>query len=141
MLDDQAYLNKSLGALTLAKLPFAPADLSALADLVATGKINTKQAKEVLDDMVAKGLKPAASVALHGFEQVTDSNALEAWVDQVLAANQQSVTDWHGGKDRALGYLVGQVMKASQGKANPGKAKELILGRIGPMGARPDGKK
>ncbi len=138
MVDVQGYINKSLGSLTLDNLKFEPADLAALADFVAEGKINTKQAKDVLDDMVTKGIKPADSIKTHNYTQVTDTNELESWVNQVLSVNQPTIDAWHHGKDRSLGYLVGQVMKLSHGKANPAKAKDLILAKIGPMGKRPD---
>lgn len=137
VVDVQSYINKSLGSLTLDNLPFEPADLCALSDLVSEGKINTKQAKVVLEDLVTKGTKPSASVAEHGFEQIHDESQIKDIVDQVLAQNQKAIDDWHHGKDRSLGFLVGQVMKASHGKANPSKAKELVLAAIGPMGERP----
>lgn len=136
VVDLQAYINKSLGKLTMANLPFAPEDLVSLADLVCEGKINSKQAKQVMEDLVTQGIKPADSVAQHGFEQIDDESAIQSLVDQVLAANQKAIDDWHHGKDRSLGFLVGQVMKASHGKANPSKAKELVLSKIGPMGQR-----
>ena len=65
-----------------------------------------------------------------GLSQVSDDSAILEIVKTVLANNAQSISDFKAGKDRALGYLVGQVMKASQGKANPSKAKEFILKEI-----------
>lgn len=132
----QSYLNRSLGALTLDNLSFEPRDLSALSDLVSEGKINSKQAKTVLDDLVTKGIEPAESVRSHGFEQISDASAIAEIVDRVIAENPEAVDSWHHGKDRILGYLVGQVIKSSGGKANPGIARELVLERIGPLGER-----
>ena len=66
-----------------------------------------------------------------GLAQVSDDSALEKIADEVLAANEKSVNDYKGGKTNALGYLVGQCMKASKGKANPGKMKEIILAKLG----------
>lgn len=135
MVDIKGYINKSLGQLTLDNLPFAPKDLVDLSNLVSEGKINSKQAKVVLEDLM-KGIKPHDSVHTHGFEQISDEGQIQTVVDSILANNQQVIDDWHKGKDHALGYLVGQVMKATHGKANPSKAKELILAKIGPLGKR-----
>ena len=69
-------------------------------------------------------------------EQISDTGAIETLVEGVLADNAPTIADWQRGKDHALGYLVGQVMKRSKGKANPSLAKELILKKIGPCGAK-----
>jgi aspartyl-tRNA(Asn)/glutamyl-tRNA(Gln) amidotransferase subunit B len=129
MVDILGYLNKTQK--TLADLPFPKEHLVSLVNLVSDGKINTRQSKEILDEMLQSGKDPLALVAEKGMEQITDSSQVEAVVDAVLAANGQSVSDYHSGHEHALGYLVGQVMKASQGKANPSLAKELILKKIG----------
>lgn len=134
--DIQSYINKSNGALTLLNLPFAPKDLVSLSDAVFEGRINSKQAKTVLEDLVLRGIKPEKSIKDHGFTQISDASAIEGLVSDVLSQNPEAIDGWHHGKDRTLGFLVGQVMKASHGKANPAKAKELILAKIGPMGKR-----
>lgn len=136
-----SYLNKSEreeegDALTLESLKFSPIDLVALADEISSGKINSKQGKAVLDDLVVKGIKPADSIQEHGYEQISDASAIVPLVKKVIGEHQDVVDAWHRGKDRSLGYLVGQVMKESQGKANPVEAKRLVLERIGPMGER-----
>ena len=69
-------------------------------------------------------------------EQISDSSIVEQVVDDVLKQNAQSIADWQKGKDRALGYLVGQAMKLSKGKVNPGLAKAAILAKIGPCGSK-----
>jgi aspartyl-tRNA(Asn)/glutamyl-tRNA(Gln) amidotransferase subunit B len=126
--DISAYLNKEM--LTLKDLKFTQADLKDFCNLVSSGKINSKQAKAVLEKMIADGEKPLAVVKEMGLEQVSDVGAIETLVDQVLKDNQQSVADFKAGHDHALGYIVGQVMKASHGKANPSIAKDLILKKI-----------
>jgi aspartyl-tRNA(Asn)/glutamyl-tRNA(Gln) amidotransferase subunit B len=82
--------------------------------------------------MLTDGKNPADIVKEKGLEQISDTGALEAIIDGVLAQNAQSIQDYQHGKDHALGYLVGQVMKESHGKANPGLAKDLIVRKIGP---------
>ena len=69
---------------------------------------------------------PAALVKELGLEQVSDAGAIQAMVDEVLAANPQSVADIKAGKDKAIGFLVGQIMKKSRGKANPGMVNQMI---------------
>lgn len=134
MVDILGYLNKN--NLTLKDLKFSKEQLTTLVNLLADGKINSKQGKEVLSLMLVEGKDPSAVVKEKGMEQITDTNAIESLVDAVLADNQQSVADWQRGKDHALGYIVGQVMKRSKGKANPSLAKELILKKIGPCGSK-----
>jgi aspartyl-tRNA(Asn)/glutamyl-tRNA(Gln) amidotransferase subunit B len=116
----------------LDKLPFTKEAFVSLINLIDSGKINSKQAKEVLAEMLATGANPADVVKAKGMEQISDAAAVQSLVDAVLAKNQQSVSDWQHGKDHALGYLVGQVMALSHGKANPSLAKELIIKVIGP---------
>jgi aspartyl-tRNA(Asn)/glutamyl-tRNA(Gln) amidotransferase subunit B len=134
MVDILGYLNKN--SLALKDLKFTKENLVTLVNLLADGKINSKQGKEVLAIMLSEGKDPKAIVKEKGLEQISDTSAIEALVEQVLSANAQSIADWQRGKDHALGYLVGQVMKASKGKANPALAKELILKKIGPCGAK-----
>ena len=141
MVGVMSYINKSekdaeSDVLTLDTLKFTPRDLVDLANEIKSGKINSKQGKTVLDDMVLKGEKPSKSIEDHGFEQISDTSTILPIVEQVIAAHQDVVDGWHHGKDRSLGYLVGQVMKESHGKANPVEAKKLILEKIGPMGSR-----
>jgi len=65
-----------------------------------------------------------------GLEQVSDTGALQAMVDEVIAANPQSVADFKAGKDRAVGFLVGQIMKKSRGKANPSMVNQMIMKKL-----------
>ncbi|MBQ6592797.1 MAG: Asp-tRNA(Asn)/Glu-tRNA(Gln) amidotransferase GatCAB subunit B, partial [Solobacterium sp.] len=90
------------------------------------GKINGKQAKALVEDLM-EGKDPAQAAKDRGMEQVSDEGALREMVLSVLAANPQAVEDYRAGKDRAVGFLVGQMMKASRGKANPSIVNSLIV--------------
>ncbi len=132
MVDILGYLNKN--EKTLADLKFTKDALVSLINSIVSGKINSKQGKEVLADMFETGRDPQTIIKEKGLEQISDSSAVEKIVDEVLEKNESTIQDWQRGKDHALGYLVGQVMKNSHGKANPSLAKELILKKIGPCG-------
>jgi aspartyl-tRNA(Asn)/glutamyl-tRNA(Gln) amidotransferase subunit B len=94
--------------------------------MVSEGKISGKQAKEVFLDMI-NGESPKDIVAKKGMAQVSDEGQLLSWVTEILNNNAQSIEDYKNGKDRALGFLVGQVMKLSKGKANPAMTSELLV--------------
>lgn len=105
-------------------------DAGALTDLIAMAeqnKISSSAAKSVFEEMYKTGKSPAEIVKAKGLEQVSDTSALQAIVDQVAAANQKSIDDYRGGKTNALGFLVGQCMKASKGKGNPAIMREMLL--------------
>ncbi len=110
----------------LAALPVTPAALAALIRLVEAKTINMPAAKLVFAELAEKGGDPQAIVAARGLAQVSDAGAIEAMVDDVIAAQPKSVADYRAGKDAALQFLVGQVMKASRGKANPALAREAL---------------
>ena len=116
---------------TLATSPMRPAQLASLIAIVAAGQISRKTAKEVCDAIVAEGGEPADIVAKRGLAQVSDSGAIQQIVDDVLAQNQDSVASYKSGKTKALGFLVGQVMKASRGKANIDIVRASLLERLG----------
>lgn len=134
MVDILGYLNKN--SLTLDQLKFHKDQLVSLLNSLNEGKINSKQAKEVLSEMFLDGKDPLSIIKEKGMEQIDDDSLITSLVEEVLSKNAQSISDWQRGKDHALGYLVGQVMKASRGKANPSKAKEFILSKIGPCGSK-----
>lgn len=94
-------------------------------ELVASNKINSKQAKTVFEHML-KHKKPSEIVAEFNFSVVDDSSALLAWIHQAIDANPQSVVDYKNGKSRAIGFLVGQVMKLSKGKADPALTSKMV---------------
>lgn len=132
MVELMGYLNKN--EKTLKDVPFTKENMVSLINLITDGKINSKQAKEVLAIMEEKGEDPLRIVKEKGMEQISDDSFISALVDEVIKENPSVVSDWQRGKDHALGYLVGQVMKKSKGKANPALAKESILKIIGPCG-------
>jgi len=126
--DLSAFLNKDMKS--IGDFKFTENDLRDFCNLISDGKINSKQAKQVIEKMYSEGTNPNRIVKDLGLEQVSDTEAIEKIVNEVLSANAQSVADFKAGHDRALGYIVGQVMKASRGKANPSIAKELVLKKI-----------
>ena len=110
----------------------APAALAALIRRVADGTLSNSGARQVFDALWAGGADEVDGViAAKGLAQQGDSAAMEAIVDQVIAGNAKSVAEFRAGKDKAFNALVGQVMKASQGKANPGLAGDLLRRKLG----------
>ena len=107
-------------------LPVAPKALKELLDLIASGKISTTAGKEVFETMFETGKSAEAVVAEKGLSQISDTSELEKIINDILDGNPQSITDFKAGKTQAAGYLMGQVMKASKGKANPKVAKEML---------------
>lgn len=105
-------------------------DLAELLTTVESGSINNNQAKEVLAEMFASG-KPAPEVIKEkGFEQVSDTAAIEKIVDEVIAANEANVAAYRAGNDKLFGFFVGQVMRASQGKANPKVVNDILKRKL-----------
>ena len=107
-----------------------PGHLVGLLRLIDDGTISGKIAKDVFDRMLRSGETADAIVRREGLTQVADEGALGATVDAVLAANANVVEDYRAGKKAALGFLVGQVMKATQGKANPGVVNRLLTEKL-----------
>ncbi|MDN4595094.1 Asp-tRNA(Asn)/Glu-tRNA(Gln) amidotransferase subunit GatB [Polycladomyces subterraneus] len=114
----------------LADTQITPQGLAGMIRLIQDGTISTKIAKKVFKELVEKGGDPKRIVEEKGLVQISDEGQLRQIVEQVLAENQQSVEDYRNGKDRALGYLVGQVMKLTKGKANPQLVNQLIREQI-----------
>jgi len=110
----------------------APEFFAELAELSASGQINSKQAKEVFAQMIATGKSPAALVKELGLAQVSDMGQLEAFCDQAIAANPKSVADFKAGKQNAVNALKGQVMKLSKGTANPQLVGEILVRKLSP---------
>lgn len=104
----------------------APESLAAMINLIEDGTISGKIAKEVLVEMYRTGRSPAAVIEEKGLVQISDSSALEAAVAEVLARNPAQVEEFRAGKDKVMGFLVGQIMKATQGKANPKMVNEIL---------------
>ncbi|MDD2349624.1 MAG: Asp-tRNA(Asn)/Glu-tRNA(Gln) amidotransferase subunit GatB [Kiritimatiellae bacterium] len=107
-----------------------PAALAELVTLVDEGVINGPTAKELLPEVFAKGGSPRAIVDERGLAQVSDVSMLEAFIAQVFAENAKTVADFHAGKKAAAGFLVGQVMKLSKGKADPKQVGRLVAERL-----------
>lgn len=119
-------LNAS-GMISAAQAPVKPADLAELLELIAKGTISGKIAKSVLPEMWESGKSAGTVVKEKGLVQISDTGALEEIVKAVIAANPQSVADYNAGKKKAIGFLVGQVMKQTKGRANPGAVNELLV--------------
>ena len=100
-------------------IPFTGKDLGELVSLIDKGTISTAIAKKVLEEMFENPEKPSKIIEAKGWVQISDEGAIKEVVMQVLEANPQSIADFKAGKDRALGFLVGQAMKETKGKANP----------------------
>ena len=103
-----------------------PQHLCEMLDLIDKGTLSTKMAKEVFEDMFRSGKKASQVVQDKGLAQISTATELEAVVGQVIAANSQAVADYKQGKETALKFLVGQVMKATRGQANPQMVNELL---------------
>lgn len=107
-------------------LRFSPENLAKLIVLVDNGTINRTVAKEVFEKIFAEDIDPEAYVEENGLKVVNDEGALRAVIREVIAANPQSVTDYHNGKERARGFLVGQTMRAMKGKADPAMVNRVL---------------
>lgn len=107
-------------------IKFSPENLAKLINLVEGGSINGAAAKETFEHIFEEDINPEDYVKEHGLAQVNDEGALRATVEKVIADNPQSVEDYKGGKKQAIGFLVGQTMKAMGGKANPGMVNKLL---------------
>ena len=110
----------------IADCPIPPAALDELVNLIDSGKISGKQAKEVFSEMFASGKSAAAIVQEKGIEQLSDAAAIEALCDQVIADNPKPVADFKAGNPASLNFLKGQVMKLSKGTANPAVVGEIL---------------
>jgi aspartyl-tRNA(Asn)/glutamyl-tRNA(Gln) amidotransferase subunit B len=106
--------------------PVSATQLGQLIARIADGTISNNAARQVFDALWANGGAVDALIDSLGLRQMSDSSALEAIIAEVLAANQKSVDEFRAGKDKAFNALVGQVMKASKGKANPAQVNELL---------------
>lgn len=124
MVELQGYLNAE--GRSLAEVALAPTYLAEMLRLVDDGTISGKIAKEVFAEMCRSGKAPRAIIEEKGLVQISDEDALRAVAREVLAANPGPVADYRAGKKAALGFLVGQLMKATRGKANPGLANQLL---------------
>ena len=111
--------------------PVSPERLVSLLQMVDKGTISLKVAREIFPEVYSSGKTPEQIVQEKGLIQVSDEGALDKIIDEVLAKNPTQVAQFKEGKQQVLGFLVGQVMKASGGKANPGKVNELLKKKLG----------
>jgi aspartyl-tRNA(Asn)/glutamyl-tRNA(Gln) amidotransferase subunit B len=111
-------------------MPFDSTDFANLLKFVIDGTVSNNMAKKVLREMAETGKKPEKVIEEKGMKQITDESAIEEIVVRVISENPQSIEDYRNGKDRALGFLVGQVMKASKGKAAPQTVNRLIRDKL-----------
>jgi aspartyl-tRNA(Asn)/glutamyl-tRNA(Gln) amidotransferase subunit B len=120
-LDEQLYLTN---------WPVTAQRLAQLVQMIDQGKISGKIAKTVFEAMLDSDQTPQQIVSEQGLEQVSDIGSIEASIDQVLAANTKQVAQFRSGNEKVFGFLVGQIMKATQGKANPQKVNEILREKL-----------
>ena len=121
--DISAWLNTHETTIDQAQLN--PENLAKLIAMIDDGKISNAQAKKLVDDLMA-GKDPETAAKEKGLEQVSDTGAIAAMVNEVMDANPQAIEDFRNGKSRAVGFIVGQVMKKSRGQANPGMVSKMV---------------
>ena len=107
-------------------LRFSPEHLAKIIELTEAGTINNSVAKEVFEKVFDEDVDPERYVEEHGLKSDNDEDALRATIEQIVKDNPQSVEDYHNGKEKAIGFLVGQTMKATKGKANPGIVNKIL---------------
>ena len=122
-LDEQLYIEN---------WPIPPEHLAQLVLLIDQDKINGKIAKVVFEEMLNSNKTPQQIVSEKGLEQLSDAGSIEAAIDQVLSANFKQVEQYRSGNDKVFGFIVGQIMKATQGKANPQKVNEILRDKLKP---------
>ncbi len=122
------YMNRA--GLTYEEIPVTPENLVELLELIKAGTISGKIAKDVLVKTIETGKSPSVVVEEEGLRQVSDEGELLAIIEQVIAANPGPVQDVRNGKEKAIGFLVGQVMKATKGRANPAKVNIMLKEKI-----------
>ena len=116
---------------SLGDSPVSPQQLGGLVDLISDDTISGRIAKDVFAEMMETSKDAAVIIEEKGLKQVSDSGAIEALIDQVLADNQDKVEEYRGGKDKLFGFFVGQTMKLSKGQANPAMVNDLLKSKLG----------
>ncbi|MFT3907501.1 MAG: Asp-tRNA(Asn)/Glu-tRNA(Gln) amidotransferase subunit GatB [Steroidobacteraceae bacterium] len=127
--DFSGFLNRD--GLEIGASPVSAAALAGLLKRVRDNTISGKIAKEVFEAMWSDGKSADAIIAAKGLQQITDNSAIEKAIDVVMAANPGQLADYRSGKDKLFGFFVGQVMKATQGKANPALLNDLLKKKLG----------
>ncbi|MGL6008747.1 MAG: Asp-tRNA(Asn)/Glu-tRNA(Gln) amidotransferase subunit GatB, partial [Culicoidibacterales bacterium] len=124
----QAYLNKN--QLQAAQTPLTPQTLAEMICLIEDGTISSKMAKKVFTHLIEKGGSADQAVEKLGLKQISDTGLITDVVTKTLDANPQSIEDFKNGKDRAIGFLVGQIMKQTKGQANPQVVNQILMEEI-----------
>lgn len=127
--DFSALLNKEKIAISQSRV--TPENLCKMLKIMDKGKISSKIAKSVFEEMFATGKDPEKIVEARGLEQISDEGLLESVIDEVIRENPGPVEEFRGGKEKALGFLIGRVMAKTRGKANPHLVNEIIRKKIG----------
>lgn len=120
-----AYLNAQNKEIS--DLPMTPEALAKMIELIEKGTLSSKMAKKVFKELIEKGGDPEKIVKEKGLVQISDEGALKDIIIPILDANEQSVIDYKNGKDRALGFLIGEVMKKTRGQANPPMVNKILI--------------
>lgn len=126
--DVSAYLNNE--GISIGEFKVSPANLAELVNLTKEGVLSSKLAKKVFAEMLKEDEAPKVLVKKLGLEQVSDEGAILKFVEEVIAENPQAVADFKAGKQKAIGSLVGQIMKKSKGKANPGMVQNMLKEKL-----------
>jgi aspartyl-tRNA(Asn)/glutamyl-tRNA(Gln) amidotransferase subunit B len=126
--DISAYLNAN--KLAIAELALTPSSLAQLISLIEAGTISGKIAKEILPELLSNGISPKELVESKGLTQISDTGALEATIDQIIAAHPKELEQYRGGKTKLLGFFVGQVMKQTSGRADPKLTNQLLAKKL-----------
>ena len=109
------------------QIPFGSTELAKVVELIEKGTISSAIAKKVITELFENPRDPEVIIKENGWIQISDEGAIKEVVLKVIAANPQSVADYKGGKDKAIGFLVGQAMKETKGKANPGMLNKMFV--------------
>ncbi len=114
----------------ISELNLTAQSLAELLNFVKSGKINNNTAKKVLREMLETNETATSIIEKHGLIQISDEDELERIIDEVISENQQSIEDFKNGKDRALGFVMGQIINKTKGKANPNTANKILIDKI-----------
>ncbi len=110
--------------------PVQPDSLNELVNLIEKNTISGKIAKEVFSEMIMTSKKPSEIVKQKGLEQVSDDSTIEGFIEEVISQNEDKVNEYRNGKEKLFGFFVGQVMKVSRGKANPGLVNKMLKNKL-----------
>jgi len=126
---DLAYALKNSGH-EIQDCPVTPSRLASMIRKVDSGEISGKIAKTAFEEIYRSGEEPDVVIKRLGIVQVSDEASLAAAIDMIMAANPKQVAEYRSGKDKVLGYFVGQVMKQTKGQANPGILNDLLKRKL-----------